>query len=311
MSAFYDRKYDVLGCRLRSLRASRHSERQHVDHPPRRPFGLAQLYHCAGPSGAPRRVPMLTLRPRHGAITDTAESGSSCWAISTRCVRLQCEPRPRHSRRGQSVGDEQWDYPRSRLRTYSPMLEEAIWGQGRRQQESCRRARPVTDDHRRRAILDPRGLCPRPAAAHGALSPPSTMPRIARRRRFAAEMIDASVRCRPNREPCPAHGSRRTARLGHRQADGRHQGRARVVPRQNQFANVPGPDRLCSSGEGRARLRPTTQVSVSGDWVSTGARLTGRCNCRRASGNWRGRQARFCLRRKESATLRPTVSYPA
>ena len=43
----------------------------------------------------------------------------------------------------------------------------------------------------------------------------------------------------------------------------------------DQFANVPGLIAYAERLKGRARIRPDNKLSISGDWVSTGARLNG------------------------------------
>src|SRR3546814_18530397 len=46
------------------------------------------------------------------------------------------------------------------------------------------------------------------------------------------------------------------------------------------FANVPGLIAYVERLKGRARIRPDHKLSISGDWVSTGARQIGRASCR-------------------------------
>ena len=210
MSAFYDRKYDVLLSTTIVESGLDIPSANTLHHPPRRPFRPSpSCTSCAAGSDAARRAyayhhPRTWRDHRHrrkrlkllGDLDTLGAGFQLASTISTFAARA--------TRRRRAVRA----YPRGRLRAVPVDAGRGDPGrQGRRRGRSCRRASAVADDHVRCADPDPRGLCPRPAAAHGALPPPQRCrgPPRARRlcRRDDRPLRPAAAR---NREPGPADG---------------------------------------------------------------------------------------------------------
>ena len=73
MSAFYDRKYDVLPVDDDRRKRARYPNREYPGRLSRGPLGLAQLYSCAAASGERRPGLCLSTMPATRAITEAAQ----------------------------------------------------------------------------------------------------------------------------------------------------------------------------------------------------------------------------------------------
>ncbi len=280
MSAFYDRKFEVLVSTtiVESGLDIPRANTMIVNRADR--FGLAQLYQLRGRVGRGKtRAYCLSRHPARAdgdrgggqaaarccatstrsapasssrATTSTSAAPATCWATSSRGT----------SRRSASNSTSRcW-----RRRSWRP----------RRAAAGASARRLLAPDHRRRADPDPGGLCPRPRPAHGALSPPQRAGGRAAIEAFAAEMIDRFG-------PLPdatanlirvieiklerAHGVRRQDRR-------RRQGRAGHVPRRRP-PNVAGLLAYVDRLGGIAKLRPDSKLVITRAWGDPKARLNG------------------------------------
>ena len=237
MSAFYDRRYDVLlSTTIVESGLDIPSANTMIIHRADR-FGLAQLYQLRGRVGRSktRAYAYMTTPADMPDHRDRREAAPG--AVIARQPRRGVparQPRPRHPRRRQparrrAVGA----YPRGRLRT---LPGDARGGDRRRPRRARRpagaRGGVQPDDHHRRRDPHPRGLCPRPQPADGALPPPerADRPRADRRLR---RRDDRPLRAAParGRQPRPGHRDQAVLRRRpHRQARRRRARRARHLP---------------------------------------------------------------------------------
>ena len=281
MSAFYDRKYDVLlSTTIVESGLDIPSANTLIIHRADR-FGLAQLYQLRGRVGrAKTRAYAYLTTPEHGAITDTAEKRLKLLGdLDTLGAGFQLASHDLDIRgAGNLVGDEQSGHIREvGFELYQSMLEEAI----------------LVAKAEGAGTLPPReALSPTITVDAPILIPEDYVPdlplRMALYRRlndaedraaldaFAAEMIDRFG-------PLPPETANLVL-LMEIKANARIAGIAKldvgtkgalVSFHSDQFANVPGLIAYVERLKGRARLRPDNKLSVSGDWVSTGARLNG------------------------------------
>ncbi|PQM27012.1 transcription-repair coupling factor [Sphingopyxis lindanitolerans] len=281
MSAFYDRKYDVLlSTTIVESGLDIPSANTLIIHRADR-FGLAQLYQLRGRVGrAKTRAYAYLSTPEHGAITDTAEKRLKLLGdLDTLGAGFQLASHDLNIRgAGNLVGDEQSGHIREvGFELYQSMLEEAILVA---KAEGMGAAPP-------REALSPVITVDAPI-----LIPEDYVPdlplRMALYRRlndagdragldaFAAEMIDRFG-------PLPPETAN-LIQLMEIKANAKMAGIAKldvgtkgalVSFHGDQFANVPGLIAYVERLKGRARLRPDNKLSISGDWASTGARLNG------------------------------------
>ncbi|MFN4358802.1 transcription-repair coupling factor [Sphingopyxis alaskensis] len=281
MSAFYDRKYDVLvSTTIVESGLDIPSANTLIVHRADR-FGLAQLYQLRGRVGRSKtRAYAYLTTPDGGAITDTAEKRLKLLGdLDTLGAGFQLASHDLDIRgAGNLVGDEQSGHIREvGFELYQSMLEEAILAA---KAENAGAAPP-------REALSPVITIDAPI-----LIPEDYVPdlplRMALYRRlneaedraaldaFAAEMIDRFG-------PLPPQTAN-LVQLMEIKANARLAGIAKldvgtrgalVSFHGDQFANVPGLIAYVERLKGRARLRPDNKLSVSGDWASTGARLNG------------------------------------
>ncbi|WP_432769867.1 MAG: transcription-repair coupling factor [Sphingopyxis sp.] len=281
MSAFYDRKYDVLlSTTIVESGLDIPSANTLIIHRADR-FGLAQLYQLRGRVGrAKTRAYAYLTTPEHGAITDTAEKRLKLLGdLDTLGAGFQLASHDLDIRgAGNLVGDEQSGHIREvGFELYQSMLEEAIL---MAKAEGAGKLPP-------REALSPTITVDAPI-----LIPEDYVPdlplRMALYRRlndaedraalddFAAEMIDRFG-------PLPPETAN-LIQLMEIKANARIAGIAKldvgtkgalVSFHSDQFANVPGLIAYVERLKGRARIRPDNKLSISGDWLSTGARLNG------------------------------------
>jgi len=281
MSAFYDRKYDVLlSTTIVESGLDIPSANTLIIHRADR-FGLAQLYQLRGRVGRGKtRAYAYLTTPEHGAITDTAEKRLKLLGdLDTLGAGFQLASHDLDIRgAGNLVGDEQSGHIREvGFELYQSMLEEAIL---MAKAEGAGKLPP-------REALSPVITVDAPI-----LIPEDYVPdlplRMALYRRlndagdraaldaFAAEMIDRFG-------PLPPETAN-LVQLMEIKANAKLAGIAKldvgtkgalVSFHSDQFANVPGLIAYVERLKGRARIRPDNKLSVSGDWVSTGARLNG------------------------------------
>ncbi len=281
MSAFYDRKYDVLvSTTIVESGLDIPSANTLVVHRADR-FGLAQLYQLRGRVGRSktRAYAYLTI-PEHGAITDTAEKRLKLLGdLDTLGAGFQLASHDLDIRgAGNLVGDEQSGHIREvGFELYQAMLEEAI----------------LVAKAEGAGVAPPReALSPVITIDAPILIPEDYVPdlplRMALYRRlneagdraeldaFAAEMIDRFG-------PLPPETAN-LIQLMEIKANARAAGIAKldvgtkgalVAFHGDQFANVPGLIAYVERLKGRARIRPDNRLSVSGEWGSAGARLNG------------------------------------
>ena len=281
MSAFYDRKYDVLvSTTIVESGLDIPSANTLVVHRADR-FGLAQLYQLRGRVGRSKtRAYAYLTTPEGGAITDTAEKRLKLLGdLDTLGAGFQLASHDLDIRgAGNLVGDEQSGHIREvGFELYQSMLEEAILVA---KAEGMGAAPP-------REALSPVITVDAPI-----LIPEDYVPdlplRMALYRRlneaedragldgFAAEMIDRFG-------PLPPETAN-LIQLMEIKANAKAAGIAKldvgtkgalVSFHGDQFANVPGLIAYVQRLKGRARIRPDNRLSVSGDWGSAGARLNG------------------------------------
>ena len=281
MSAFYDRKYDVLlSTTIVESGLDIPSANTLIIHRADR-FGLAQLYQLRGRVGRGKtRAYAYLTTPEHGAITDTAEKRLKLLGdLDTLGAGFQLASHDLDIRgAGNLVGDEQSGHIREvGFELYQSMLEEAIL---MAKAEGAGKLPP-------REALSPVITVDAPI-----LIPEDYVPdlplRMALYRRlndagdraaldaFAAEMIDRFG-------PLPPETAN-LVQLMEIKANAKLAGIAKldvgtkgalVSFHNDQFANVPGLIAYVERLKGRARIRPDNKLSVSGDWMSTGARLNG------------------------------------
>ncbi|WP_293698448.1 MULTISPECIES: TRCF domain-containing protein, partial [unclassified Sphingopyxis] len=281
MSAFYDRKYDVLlSTTIVESGLDIPSANTLIIHRADR-FGLAQLYQLRGRVGrAKTRAYAYLTTPEHGAITDTAEKRLKLLGdLDTLGAGFQLASHDLDIRgAGNLVGDEQSGHIREvGFELYQSMLEEAILmakaeGAGKLPPREALSPTITVDA----PILIPEDYVPDlplRMALYRRLNDAADRPALDA---FAAEMIDRFG-------PLPPETANLVL-LMEIKANARAAGIAKldvgakgalVSFHNDQFANVPGLIAYVERLKGRARLRPDNKLSVSGDWASTGARLNG------------------------------------
>ena len=281
MSAFYDRKYDVLvSTTIVESGLDIPSANTLVIHRADR-FGLAQLYQLRGRVGRSKtRAYAYLTTPEAGAITDTAEKRLKLLGdLDTLGAGFQLASHDLDIRgAGNLVGDEQSGHIREvGFELYQAMLEEAI----------------LVAKAEGAGVAPPReALSPVITVDAPILIPEDYVPdlplRMALYRRlneaedragldgFAAEMIDRFG-------PLPPETAN-LIQLMEIKANAKAAGIAKldvgtkgalVSFHGDEFANVPGLIAYVERLKGRARIRPDNRLSVSGDWGSAGARLNG------------------------------------
>ncbi|RYD44388.1 MAG: transcription-repair coupling factor [Sphingomonadales bacterium] len=281
MSAFYDRKYDVLlSTTIVESGLDIPSANTLIIHRADR-FGLAQLYQLRGRVGrAKTRAYAYLTTPEHGAITDTAEKRLKLLGdLDTLGAGFQLASHDLDIRgAGNLVGDEQSGHIREvGFELYQSMLEEAILmakaeGAGKLPPREALSPTITVDA----PILIPEDYVPDlplRMALYRRLNDAADRPALDA---FAAEMIDRFG-------PLPPETAN-LVQLMEIKANAKLAGIAKldvgtkgalVSFHGDQFANVPGLIAYVERLKGRARLRPDNKLSISGDWVSTGARLNG------------------------------------
>ncbi|AJA10013.1 transcription-repair coupling factor [Sphingopyxis fribergensis] len=281
MSAFYDRKYDVLlSTTIVESGLDIPSANTLIIHRADR-FGLAQLYQLRGRVGRSKtRAYAYLTTPEHGAITDTAEKRLKLLGdLDTLGAGFQLASHDLDIRgAGNLVGDEQSGHIREvGFELYQSMLEEAILvakaeGAGKLPPREALSPTITVDA----PILIPEDYVPDlplRMALYRRLNDAEDRPALDA---FAAEMIDRFG-------PLPPETAN-LVQLMEIKANAKLAGIAKldvgtkgalVSFHGDQFANVPGLIAYVERLKGRARLRPDNKLSISGDWVSTGARLNG------------------------------------
>ena len=281
MSAFYDRKYDVLvSTTIVESGLDIPSANTLVVHRADR-FGLAQLYQLRGRVGRSKtRAYAYLTTPEHGAITDTAEKRLKLLGdLDTLGAGFQLASHDLDIRgAGNLVGDEQSGHIREvGFELYQSMLEEAI----------------LVAKAEGAGVAPPReALSPVITIDAPILIPEDYVPdlplRMALYRRlneaedragldgFAAEMIDRFGPLPPETanliQLMEIKANAKTAGIARLDVGTRG---ALVSFHDDRFANVPGLIAYVERLKGRARLRPDNKLSVSGDWSGAGARLNG------------------------------------
>ncbi|UKK84131.1 transcription-repair coupling factor [Sphingopyxis sp. BSN-002] len=281
MSAFYDRKYDVLvSTTIVESGLDIPSANTLIVHRADR-FGLAQLYQLRGRVGRSKtRAYAYLTTPEGGAITDTAEKRLKLLGdLDTLGAGFQLASHDLDIRgAGNLVGDEQSGHIREvGFELYQSMLEEAILvakAEGMGAAPPREALSPIiTVDA---PILIPEDYVPDlplRMALYRRLNDAGDRPALDA---FAAEMIDRFG-------PLPPETAN-LIQLMEIKANAKAAGIAKldvgtkgalVSFHGDQFANVPGLIAYVERLKGRARIRPDNKLSISGDWVSTGARLNG------------------------------------
>ncbi|KTE07076.1 transcription-repair coupling factor [Sphingopyxis sp. H115] len=281
MSAFYDRKYDVLvSTTIVESGLDIPSANTLIVHRADR-FGLAQLYQLRGRVGRSKtRAYAYLTTMEGGAITDTAEKRLKLLGdLDTLGAGFQLASHDLDIRgAGNLVGDEQSGHIREvGFELYQSMLEEAILvakAEGMGAAPPREALSPViTVDA---PILIPEDYVPDlplRMALYRRLNEAGDRPALDA---FAAEMIDRFG-------PLPPETAN-LIQLMEIKANAKAAGIAKldvgtkgalVSFHGDQFANVPGLIAYVERLKGRARIRPDNKLSISGDWVSTGARLNG------------------------------------
>ncbi|WP_447931585.1 transcription-repair coupling factor [Sphingopyxis fribergensis] len=281
MSAFYDRKYDVLvSTTIVESGLDIPSANTLIVHRADR-FGLAQLYQLRGRVGRSKtRAYAYLTTLEGGAITDTAEKRLKLLGdLDTLGAGFQLASHDLDIRgAGNLVGDEQSGHIREvGFELYQSMLEEAILvakAEGAGKLPPREALSPViTVDA---PILIPEDYVPDlplRMALYRRLNDAQDRPALDA---FAAEMIDRFG-------PLPPETAN-LVQLMEIKANAKLAGIAKldvgtkgalVSFHGDAFANVPGLIAYVERLKGRARIRPDNKLSISGDWVSTGARLNG------------------------------------
>jgi transcription-repair coupling factor (superfamily II helicase) len=281
MSAFYDRKYDVLvSTTIVESGLDIPSANTLIVHRADR-FGLAQLYQLRGRVGRSKtRAYAYLTTLEGGAITDTAEKRLKLLGdLDTLGAGFQLASHDLDIRgAGNLVGDEQSGHIREvGFELYQSMLEEAILvakaeGAGKLPPREALSPTITVDA----PILIPEDYVPDlplRMALYRRLNDAQDRPALDA---FAAEMIDRFG-------PLPPETAN-LVQLMEIKANAKLAGIAKldvgtkgalVSFHGDQFANVPGLIAYVERLKGRARIRPDNKLSISGDWVSTGARLNG------------------------------------
>ena len=281
MSAFYDRKYDVLvSTTIVESGLDIPSANTLIVHRADR-FGLAQLYQLRGRVGRSKtRAYAYLTTLEGGAITDTAEKRLKLLGdLDTLGAGFQLASHDLDIRgAGNLVGDEQSGHIREvGFELYQSMLEEAILvakaeGAGKLPPREALSPTITVDA----PILIPEDYVPDlplRMALYRRLNDAQDRPALDA---FAAEMIDRFG-------PLPPETAN-LVQLMEIKANAKIAGIAKldvgtkgalVSFHGDQFANVPGLIAYVERLKGRARIRPDNKLSISGDWVSTGARLNG------------------------------------
>jgi transcription-repair coupling factor (superfamily II helicase) len=281
MSAFYDRKYDVLvSTTIVESGLDIPSANTLIVHRADR-FGLAQLYQLRGRVGRSKtRAYAYLTTLEGGAITDTAEKRLKLLGdLDTLGAGFQLASHDLDIRgAGNLVGDEQSGHIREvGFELYQSMLEEAILvakaeGAGKLPPREALSPTITVDA----PILIPEDYVPDlplRMALYRRLNDAQDRPALDA---FAAEMIDRFG-------PLPPETAN-LVQLMEIKANAKLAGIAKldvgtkgalVSFHGDQFANVPGLIAYVERLKGRARIRPDNKLSISGDWMSTGARLNG------------------------------------
>jgi len=281
MSAFYDRKYDVLvSTTIVESGLDIPSANTLIVHRADR-FGLAQLYQLRGRVGRSKtRAYAYLTTLEGGAITDTAEKRLKLLGdLDTLGAGFQLASHDLDIRgAGNLVGDEQSGHIREvGFELYQSMLEEAILvakAEGMGAAPPREALSPViTVDA---PILIPEDYVPDlplRMALYRRLNEAGDRPALDA---FAAEMIDRFGPLPPETanliQLMEIKANAKTAGIA--KLDVGTKG-ALVSFHGDQFANVPGLIAYVERLKGRARIRPDNKLSISGDWASTGARLNG------------------------------------
>ena len=271
MSAFYDRKFEVListtivesGLDIPSANT------MIVNRADR--FGLAQLYQLRGRVGRSKtRAYAYMVTPPERQMTDTAEKRLKVLSdLDSLGAGFQLASHDLDIRgAGNLLGDEQSGHIKEvGYELYQSMLEEAIMD-AKAGGFACAPARFQPADHRRRADPDPGGICPRPRSAYGAVSAPQRSrpePRCRSIRRRADRPVRSIARCDRQSDPRYRHQTERQARL-HQQDGRRREGRGGVVSRQ-QAAQRRCAARLCRAAgddredQARRQIRPVARLA--------------------------------------------------
>jgi len=281
MSAFYDRKYDVLvSTTIVESGLDIPSANTLIVHRADR-FGLAQLYQLRGRVGRSKTRAYAYLSTLEGgAITDTAEKRLKLLGdLDTLGAGFQLASHDLDIRgAGNLVGDEQSGHIREvGFELYQSMLEEAIL---------------VAKAEGMGAALPREALSPVITVDAPILIPEDYVPdlplRMALYRRindaedragldaFAAEMIDRFGPLPPETanliQLMEIKANAKVAGISKLDVGAKG---ALVSFHGDQFANVPGLIAYVERLKGRARLRPDNKLSISGDWGGVGARLNG------------------------------------
>ncbi|MBA4748959.1 MAG: transcription-repair coupling factor [Sphingopyxis sp.] len=281
MSAFYDRKYDVLvSTTIVESGLDIPSANTLVIHRADR-FGLAQLYQLRGRVGRSKtRAYAYLTTPENGVITETAEKRLKLLGdLDTLGAGFQLASHDLDIRgAGNLVGDEQSGQIREvGFELYQSMLEEAI----------------LTAKAEGAGLAPPReALSPIITVDAPILIPEDYVPdlplRMALYRRindaegrvgldaFAAELIDRFGPLPPETQNLillmEIKGNAKAAGISKLDIGAKG---ALVSFHGDSFANVPGLLAYVERLKDRARIRPDNKLSVSGNWVSAAARLNG------------------------------------
>jgi transcription-repair coupling factor (superfamily II helicase) len=281
MSAFYDRKYDVLvSTTIVESGLDIPSANTLIIHRADR-FGLAQLYQLRGRVGRSKtRAYAYLTTPENGAITETAEKRLKLLGdLDTLGAGFQLASHDLDIRgAGNLVGDEQSGHIREvGFELYQAMLEEAI----------------LTARAEGAGLAPPReAMSPLITIDAPILIPEEYVPdlplRMALYRRindaegragldaFAAELIDRFGPLPPETanliQLMEIKGNAKAAGIAKLDVGAKG---ALVSFRGDRFANVSGLIAYVDRLKDRARIRPDNRLSISGNWASPAARLNG------------------------------------
>jgi transcription-repair coupling factor (superfamily II helicase) len=280
MSAFYDRKYDVLlSTTIVESGLDIPSANTLIVHRAER-FGLAQLYQLRGRVGRSKtRAYAYMTTPPDRQITETAEKRLTVLAnLDSLGAGFQLASHDLDIRgAGNLLGDEQSGHIKEvGFELYQSMLEDAILDMKAGGQREDKPDEFSPADQRRSADHDLGRLCPRPRPAHGPLPPLGELEDPREVEEFAAEMIDRFgklpeetsnlLQVVETKIHCRAAG---IAKL-----DAGLRG-AVVTFAPSGFPDVKGLFDYIARLKGTAKLRPDQKLVVSRDWASPAQRLNG------------------------------------